>query len=119
MRVTVEISDDEVARAFLASVAPRVERASMHAIVAAVSERTGVSQRDILGTSRVRPIAKARQAAMALCREQGFSLPQIGQVFRRDHTTILHACRVMAPALERAADAASPAPVFRSRRAAE
>ena len=50
---------------------------------------------DLVGSSRTKNIANARQIAMYLTREMtSMSLFDIGQVFGgRDHTTVLHACR--------------------------
>jgi chromosomal replication initiator protein len=50
---------------------------------------------DLLSESRLRPISRPRQMAMALAKElTSFSLPEIGEAFGgRDHTTVLHACR--------------------------
>lgn len=52
---------------------------------------------DIVGTSRARNIALARQIAMYLIRElTSKSLVEIGQVFGgKDHTTVMHACKVI------------------------
>lgn len=49
---------------------------------------------DLVGRSRTKNIANARQIAMYLAREMtSMSLFDIGQVFGgRDHTTVLHAC---------------------------
>ena len=46
---------------------------------------------------RARPLARARQVAMALTKElTSHSLPEIGDAFGgRDHTTVLHACRLI------------------------
>jgi chromosomal replication initiator protein len=54
-------------------------------------------------TSRRRPehIAFARQVAMFLCRElTSLSLNAIGEQFRRDHGTVLHACRLVRNRME-------------------
>jgi chromosomal replication initiator protein len=50
---------------------------------------------DLLSNSRLRPISRPRQVAMALAKElTNSSLPEIGEAFGgRDHTTVLHACR--------------------------
>jgi chromosomal replication initiator protein len=50
---------------------------------------------DLLSNSRLRPISRPRQVAMALAKElTTSSLPEIGEAFGgRDHTTVLHACR--------------------------
>jgi chromosomal replication initiator protein len=48
---------------------------------------------DLIGPSRKQPLARCRQIAMYLCRENTeLSLPKIGAAFGgRDHTTVLHA----------------------------
>ncbi len=50
---------------------------------------------DLLGDSRQRQVAFARQVAMALCRSMlSMSLPEIGKVFGgRDHSTVLSSLR--------------------------
>lgn len=48
---------------------------------------------ELTGPSRLRSVVLARQVAMHLAREHGHSLIQIGSLFGRDHTTVLHACR--------------------------
>lgn len=50
---------------------------------------------DLLSNTRLRPISRPRQMAMALAKElTNSSLPEIGEAFGgRDHTTVLHACR--------------------------
>lgn len=52
---------------------------------------------DLLHKRRTRQLARARQMAMALCKElTAHSLPEIGDAFGgRDHTTVLHACRLI------------------------
>lgn len=52
---------------------------------------------DLLSKRRNRSIARPRQMAMALAKElTTHSLPEIGDAFGgRDHTTVLHACRVI------------------------
>lgn len=68
---------------------------TMRAILQDVSERRRVSVKDLLGESRAHNIARPRQEAMALMYATGkYSLPRIGAVFNRDHTTVLHACRI-------------------------
>lgn len=49
---------------------------------------------DITSVRRTRSVARPRQIAMALCKElTQHSLPEIGESFGKDHTTVLHACR--------------------------
>src|SRR5688500_13258890 len=52
---------------------------------------------DLLSKRRTRSLARPRQMAMALSKElTEHSLPEIGDAFGgRDHTTVLHACRVV------------------------
>jgi chromosomal replication initiator protein len=52
---------------------------------------------DLLSRRRSRSITRPRQMAMALAKElTNHSLPEIGDAFGgRDHTTVLHACRVV------------------------
>jgi chromosomal replication initiator protein len=52
---------------------------------------------DLLSKRRSRSITRPRQVAMALSKElTNHSLPEIGDAFGgRDHTTVLHACRVI------------------------
>ena len=53
-----------------------------------------LTKEDINGSSRVKAIAMARQIAMYLCREMtDLSLPKIGELFGRDHTTVMYACK--------------------------
>ncbi len=72
------------------------------AVLAAVSERFSVSLDALLGKSRERQTAWARQVAMYLMREEtGASLFQIGdQLGGRDHTTIMHGCATVAKRME-------------------
>lgn len=51
----------------------------------------GVDVSDILSTSRTKEITMARQVAMYIIRQlTKLSLPEIGKVFSRDHTTVIH-----------------------------
>jgi chromosomal replication initiator protein len=62
-------------------------------IMAVAAEYFSISIDELVGPSRSRVIANARQMAMYLCRElTDLSLPKIGEKFgNRDHTTVLHA----------------------------
>ncbi len=61
-------------------------------IVGIVAKEFGVSTDDIFARTRVPQIALARQVAMYLLREMGLSSLDVGYLFERDHTTVLHAC---------------------------
>jgi chromosomal replication initiation ATPase DnaA len=58
------------------------------ALVAAVH---GVEIPVMLGNSRQRKVVAARWGAIRFVHELGLSTPQIGKLFNRDHTSILHA----------------------------
>jgi len=52
---------------------------------------------DLTGANRTASVALARQVAMYLCRDlTELSLPKIGALFGRDHTTVMHAYRKIA-----------------------
>lgn len=83
-------------------------RISALTICRAVSRQEGVSVHDILvSRKRTKPVAMARHEAIYRMREKGFSLPQIGRVFGRDHTSILNSIR-RAEQARRAGGAALP-----------
>lgn len=70
-------------------------RVPARTIIEQVSQKTGIPYAEIIGVTRKRAIAAARMTAMyeVRMRRPDMSLPQIGKVFKRDHTTILHAIR--------------------------
>ena len=69
-------------------------------IVDIVAGLAGITRDDILGQRRHRRIAWPRQIACYLIRRRCItSLPRIGQLMGRDHTTILHAERAVAKRL--------------------
>lgn len=54
----------------------------------------GLEPKDLLSKSRSRPLTTARHVAMYLLRElTGLSLIKVGELFNRDHTTVLHGIR--------------------------
>ncbi len=66
-------------------------------IVERVAAAFNVSEKELLGVSRLRGVMRPRQVAMYLARElTGLSLPRLGAAFGRDHTTVLHSCRKVA-----------------------
>jgi chromosomal replication initiator protein len=69
--------------------APQVRR-SLTDIIYVVSEHYGISPSELLGRSRLKSVAQARAVAYALARDiTPTSLPEIGDVFGRDHTTVM------------------------------
>ena len=75
---------------------------TMMDVVEAVASASGLDRKDLLGRRRTRPLARARHLAMFLVRElcPGASLPAIGYLLDRDHSTVLHGCRRAATLLE-------------------
>lgn len=66
----------------------------LRAIIAATAAECGVTEAQILSSQR--QFALARQVAMYLARRlTPASLPAIGRAFRRDHSTVLHAVRLI------------------------
>ena len=91
-------------------------RALIADIITHASRLSGVSAQDIRGPSRLRHVARVRQAVCLIAREQmrhdedrkfyAYSYPQIGAVLGdRDHSTIIHGCKA-------AANIATRDPVF-------
>ena len=68
-----------------------------HVVELAVSRVYQISVEDLLAPSRgPAPTALARQVAMYLARVVGgLRLDDVGRVFRRDRTTVAHACTVI------------------------
>ena len=71
-------------------------------IIAAVAQRFGLEEDQLIGRNRSKGIALARQVAMYLIREEtSHSLPKIGDVLGgRDHSTILYGCEKIGEQLE-------------------
>ncbi|MCK7677853.1 chromosomal replication initiator protein DnaA [Corynebacterium sp. CCM 9186] len=64
-------------------------------IIEVTADYFNISVKELCGTGKARPIARARQLAMYLCRElTDLSLPKIGASFGgKDHTTVMYADR--------------------------
>lgn len=70
------------------------------------ADEMGLKVSDILGLTRRREIVEARQLLMWEIKtivKPEISLPEIGRLFGRDHTTVLHAIRKVAAIKARAA----------------
>ncbi|BCU77988.1 helix-turn-helix domain-containing protein [Luteolibacter sp. LG18] len=63
------------------------------AILKACGREWDVAPSLLTGARRQSYITEARHAAMALLREEGLTQEDIGAIFRRDHTTVIHAVR--------------------------
>jgi len=65
-------------------------------IQAEVARFYGIELFEMLSTRRARTVTRPRQLAMFLARElTPLSLPLIGRLFKRDHSTVCHAINVI------------------------
>ncbi len=96
----------EVAETALSSLLPQRSKLTPDQIVEAVALHFSVEINALQGRSRSRAIARPRQIAMYLIREEiGASLPQIGAILGgRDHTTVLYGCERIADLIEEDTD---------------
>ncbi len=77
-------------------------RARPEDIISAVCYLTRVRPEHLASKSRAQHISMARQLAMFIVRElTDLSFPRIGQMFGRDHTTVIHAHNVIRRRIER------------------
>jgi chromosomal replication initiator protein len=81
---------------------------SIDNIIKTVAEYYKIKVSELLSKRRSRSVARPRQVAMALCKElTNHSLPEIGDAFGgRDHTTVLHGCRLIKQLVETGSDIA-------------
>jgi chromosomal replication initiator protein len=105
-RLTHQPLTNEVAEAALANLLPQRSKLSADQIIETVANHFGVEANAFQGPSRSKMIARPRQIAMYLLREEtGASLPQIGALLGgRDHTTILYGCERIADLIEEDTD---------------
>lgn len=103
-----EITIEFVQEALRDLLALQEKLVSMDNIIRTVAEYYKVKVSDLLSKRRSRSVARPRQVAMALCKElTSHSLPEIGEAFGgRDHTTVLHACRLIQQLKENGGDIA-------------
>ena len=64
-------------------------------IAEAILEKTGASQRDVLGRSRYREHVRVRQMICALSAREGWPINHIGRVLKIDHSTVCHSRDVL------------------------
>lgn len=71
-------------------------------IVKQIAARYGIQAADILGKSQTREAAVPRQIAMYICREK-LKLPfqKIGEIFSRDHSTVMASVRQIKEGIEK------------------
>jgi len=87
------ITAPDMQAAYLAA-APAFARAfirrSPEALAAEFAHSRQIDLHDFFGPTRCHNVSHPRQECMAMLAERGFSLPRIGRVFNRDHTTVHH-----------------------------
>jgi chromosomal replication initiator protein len=82
---------DYVREVLRTSVKPLRTAVTFDQITAAVCRRFSVDQRAMQSRRRSNDVALPRQVAMYLCRRLlGASFPRIGELFGRDHSTVIH-----------------------------
>jgi chromosomal replication initiator protein len=105
-RLTHQPLTDELAETALSELMPQRSKLTEEQILETVADHFGVERTAFEGPSRSRAIARPRQVAMYLLREEtGASLPQIGALLGgRDHTTVLYGCERIADLIEEDAE---------------
>ena len=65
-------------------------------MIGLVARMHGATYDEVISKSRRHRVVMARQAAMCAvaCKRPDYSLPMLGRIFKRDHTTVLYALRV-------------------------
>ena len=89
--ITIELAKDSIADLMTGGepVSVTIDR-----ILEKVAKKYGLSVEDIKGAKRTKDIAYARHITIYMIRKlTDMSLPQIGKLFNRDHTTILSSIR--------------------------
>ena len=76
-----------------AAISNITSRATVRQIAQQVCEVTGANYAAIMGPNRAAHLCRVREVIYYIATREGFSLPQIGRVFGRDHTTILSGLR--------------------------
>ncbi|MCY3904996.1 MAG: chromosomal replication initiator protein DnaA [Caldilineaceae bacterium] len=92
-----------VAEGILESLVPQRRPREAASVVQIVAKHFGLGESDLLGRSRTKEIANARQLAMYLLREEnGLSLIHIGSILGgRDHSTVRHGVEKVSQDIER------------------
>ena len=71
----------------------RLTRHTLSRVLEVVASRHGLTPDEVLSQRRTRRIAYGRQELMAELRRLRYSLPEIGRMLGKDHTTVLHGVR--------------------------
>lgn len=90
------LTAEEIREAY-ARVMPRTGDRPLARVARTIGEENGYTLADLRAYCRTKDLARVRQEAMWACRQYtGASLTEIAHFFhRKDHTTVLHALRVV------------------------
>jgi hypothetical protein len=86
---------DELDDKPLHAAAPLVPGHPTRSVLALAAEHFGLSLADIIGIGRGASVNLPRHVGFFVARRLGASLPKIGRAGHRDHTTVLHGCRLI------------------------
>jgi chromosomal replication initiator protein len=105
-RLTHQPLTADLAETALSQLQPRRNKLTEEQILDTVADHFGVERAAFEGKSRSKTIARPRQVAMYLLREEtGASLPRIGALLGgRDHTTVLYGCERISDLIEEDAE---------------
>jgi chromosomal replication initiator protein len=105
-RLTHQPLTADLAETALSQLQPRRNKLTEEQILDTVADHFGVERAAFEGKSRCKTIARPRQVAMYLLREEtGASLPRIGALLGgRDHTTVLYGCERISDLIEEDAE---------------
>lgn len=84
---------DDIEEAELVQIKGILRRESVRKVVEAISEKTGIPPERIVSVTRNKAVVAARHWAFYELQQAGFSLTQMGRMFQKDHTTVLHGIR--------------------------
>jgi chromosomal replication initiation ATPase DnaA len=62
----------------------------MRDIIKTVARQHGLSFQRIVGKSRRMEVVRARKIAMRMCIDKGYTACEVGKVFNRTHSTVVH-----------------------------
>jgi chromosomal replication initiator protein len=94
----------ELAERLLSDLLAKEEREALtpEKIIKAVAAHYGVRSEDLLGKSQMKEYVLPRQIAMYLCREHlKWPFQKIGQLFGRDHSTVMSSAKQVQKGIEK------------------
>lgn len=88
---TLEAENAELRQALAIKTRPAEHRRRAPDWLRSACAAEGMPWAVVVGKCRLAHVVRVRQAAMVALRETGWSLPDVGAAFFRDHTTVMHA----------------------------